>query len=172
MSSKIIEIDIAEYQEFFERMSRLGRGILKKEFGIWLEALGTEFLRIVQDEIIRREVVDSRQLLISFYKNDEHNIWSLTEGNLELIVGSTLDYAAYVNNGHWTNPKGIETRFVPGYWSGDRFIYDPKAKGGMVLKQKWIDGNPYFDSAIQIMEKMLPGLFDAKFQQWFDNFLS
>jgi hypothetical protein len=61
-------------------------------------------------------------------------------------------------------------RFVPGRWSGNRFIYDPSAKSGMMLKQKWIEGRHFWESGIKIMEKMIPGLLEAKVQQWMDNY--
>ena len=109
-------------------------------------------------------------LLASFHKGDGNNLWELTEGNLTLEVGSTLEYAGYVNDGHWTNPKGVDKRFVPGYWQGDRFIYDPTAEGGMVLKQHFVDGKPYFDSALRILDKMLPEFLDKKLQEWLDNY--
>ena len=155
---------------FSTHSKRQARGGFRKELELFLEGLGNEFLRIVEDEIIRRKVLDTRLLLASFHKGDGNNLWELTEGNLTLEVGSTLEYAGYVNDGHWTNPKGVDRRFVPGYWQGDRFIYDPTAEGGMVLKQHFVDGKPYFDSALRILDKMLPEFLDKKLQEWLDNY--
>lgn len=76
----------------------------------------------------------------------------------------------YVNDGHWTNPKGTAMRFVPGVWNGDKFEYIPGAKTGMVLKQKWVQGKPYWDSALRIFERMFPELLEAKMQQWIDRY--
>lgn len=165
-----VEIDISEARQFFDAMEAAAKGGFRKEMENFLIGLGDEFLRIIQDEIIRRKVLDTRLLLASFHKGNGDNVWELTDGGLALEVGSTLEYAAYVNDGHWTNPKGTDRRFVPGYWSGDRFIYDPNAKGGMVLKQHWVDGKPYWDSAIRIMEKVIPEYLDAKLQEWLDNY--
>lgn len=181
MSEKCIEVDVSEARDFFQKMQKAGRsGELKKAMAQWLEAVGLEFLRIIQDEIIRREVVDTRQLLASFYKDGDGNHWSMTEGSLSLEVGSTVDYAKWVNDGHWTIDTksggsyiisgGILARFVPGYWQGDRFVYDPHADGGMVLKQQWVKGKPYFDSAVHIIEKMLPGLLEAKLEKWLNEY--
>ncbi|MBQ8331136.1 MAG: HK97 gp10 family phage protein [Clostridia bacterium] len=167
---KHVEIDTSEARRFFDAVEAAAKGGLRKEMELWLEALGVEFLRIVQDEIIRRKVMDTRLLLASFHKGNDNSVWELSDGGLTLEVGSTLNYASYVNDGHWTNPKGVERRFVPGYWEGDRFIYDPSAEGGMVLKQKWVDGKPYFESALRILEKMMPGFLDAKMQEWIDNY--
>ncbi len=167
-----IEIDLTEMRQFFERVEAASKGGLRRELELFLEGIGVEFLRIVQDEIIRLKAVDTRLLLASFHKSANGNVWEISEGGLALEVGSSVNYAGYVNDGHWTNPKGVEIRFVPGYWEGDRFIYDRSAEGGMVLKQKWVEGRHYFDSALRILEKMLPELADRKLQEWFDKYFS
>lgn len=167
---KYVDFDTAGADKFFDALEAAARGGFRKELELFLEGLGNEFLRIVEDEIIRRKVLDTRLLLASFHKGDGNNLWELTEGNLTLEVGSTLEYAGYVNDGHWTNPKGVDRRFVPGYWQGDRFIYDPTAEGGMVLKQHFVDGKPYFDSALRILDKMLSEFLDKKLQEWLDNY--
>ena len=167
---KYVNINTSDAGRFFDALEAAARGGFRKELELFLEGLGVEFLRIVEDEIIRREVLDTRLLLASFHKGDDNNVWDITDGGLTLEVGSTLKYAGYVNDGHWTNPKGVARRFVPGYWEGDRFIYDPEAEGGMVLKQKWVDGKPYWDSALRILDKMLPEFLDAKLQEWLDNY--
>lgn len=167
---KYVNIDTSDAGRFFDALEAAARGGFRKELELFLEALGVEFLKYVEDEIIRREVLDTRLLLASFHKGDDNNVWDITDGGLTLEVGSTLKYAGYVNDGHWTNPKGVARRFVPGYWEGDRFIYDPEAEGGMVLKQKWVDGKPYWDSALRILDKMMPEFLDAKLQEWLDNY--
>lgn len=167
---KYVDFDTAGADKFFDALEAAARGGFRKELELFLEGLGNEFLRYVQDEIVRRKVLDTRLLLASFHKGNGDNLWELTEGNLTLEVGSTLEYAGYVNDGHWTNPKGVDRRFVPGYWQGDRFIYDPTAEGGMVLKQHFVDGKPYFDSALRILDKILPEFLDNKLQEWLDNY--
>ena len=157
---KYVDFDTAGADKFFDALEAAARGGFRKELELFLEEVGNEFLRIVEDEIIRRKVLDTRLLLASFHKGDGNNLWELTEGNLTLEVGSTLEYAGYVNDGHWTNPKGVDRRFVPGYWQGDRFIYDPTAEGGMVLKQHFVDEKPYFDYALRILDKMIPVFLD------------
>ncbi len=65
----------------------------------------------------------------------------------------------------------LERRFVPGYWSGDRFIYDRDAKSGMVLTQKWIEGRHFWEAAERVMKKMYPKTLDKKMQEWLDRYL-
>ena len=170
MAEKVF--DFAEYSAFFSRLRQAASGDFRREIMLFLEGMGLEFLRVLEDEIVRREVVDSRLLLASFHKDGDGNVWEMDESGLSLEVGTNIDYAAYVNDGHWTNEKGVDVRFVPGRWEGERFIYDPSEKGGMVLKQHWVEGSHYWESAIRIIEKMFPELIDAKLQEWLDKYFS
>lgn len=160
-----IEVNTSELSEFFNKCTRAGSGELKKEFELFLEGIGNEFLRVLQDEIISKGVVDTRLLLSSFQKGDGNNIWNLSQGNLTLEVGTSVKYAKLVNDGHWQNK-----RFVPGYWSGERFIYNPGAKTGMMLTAKRVEGKPYWKSGLNIIEKMIPNFLEKKMQQWLDSY--
>ena len=44
------------------------------------------------------------------------------------------------------------------------------AEGGMVLKQHWVEGKHYWESALRILDKMMPDLLDAKLQTWLDEY--
>jgi len=178
--AKKTTVDVSEMESFFNRMEIAANGDFKKELELFLIGLGEEFLRLIEDEIIRMEVVDTRLLLNSFHKGNSNNIWILNEGNLSLEVGSNLDYAVYVNDGHMTVnadtrgafrlKDGTLARFVPGRWEGDRFIYIKGAKTGMILREKKVEGAKYWESALYILEKMLPNLLEAKIQQWLDTY--
>lgn len=166
-----VELDMSEFKNFFEKLDRAAKGDFRKELELFLEGLGNEFLRILQDEIVRRKVMDTRLLLASFEKGGDGNVWQIEEGGLALEVGTNVDYAGYVNDGHWTNPKGTERRWVPGHWEGDRFIYDPAERNsGMMLKQHWVEGAHYWESALRILDKIYPELLEAKLQEWLDSY--
>ena len=167
-----ITIDMSEYDAFFARLKQAGNGAFEKAVGLFFEGLGEEFLRVVQDEIISMGAVNTRLMLASFGRGGGNNVWEVSDGGLKLTVGSTLDYAQYVNDGHWANPGGVQVRFVPGYWSGDTFTYSPGAKGGMILHQQWVEGYHYWESGLNIIEKMMPKLLEAKLQQWLDSYFS
>lgn len=172
MASRYVRIDATQLKEFINKLSEAGKTEFKKELAIFLEGIADDFLRIVEDEIIRLKTVDTGLLLNSFQRGDSNNVYVLEEGNLTIEVGTNVTYASYVNDGHWTNPKGVATRWVPGYWNGEHFIYQPGAKTGMLLKQKWVEGSHYFDNAIRGMEQMIPGLLETKLQQWADKYFS
>ena len=165
-----VQIDLGNFKEFVKRLDRAAKGEFKAEFALFMQGLGAEFLRIVEDEIIRRKVMDSRLLLASFHQGDVNNVWEISDGGLMLEVGTNVKYAAFRNDGHWTNPKGVERRWVPGRWDGHRFIYDPSADTGMALKQQWVEGAHYWEGAIRIFEKIFPKLLEAKLQTWLNTY--
>ena len=157
--------------QFIEDLNAAVNGGLQAEYEEWLEAMGYEFLDIVQDEVIRTKTVDARRLLNSFQKGDQENVFSMSSGGLKLDVGTNLEYASYTNDGHFTiDPsKNQDRRWVPGRWVGDRFEYDPNAETGMLLKIQWVEGSGYWDNAISIFEQMFEQSLDRKLQQWIDE---
>lgn len=161
-----LKVDTKELKAFADRIRKAAGADLKSEASLWLEGIGAEFLRIVEDEIIRLEAVDTRLLLHSFTKGSENNIWKISDSGLTLMIGTHVEYAVYVNYGHMTNPEGVAQRFVPGVWNGNKFQYIPGAKTGMVLKMHWVEAKPYWDNAKRIFEDMFPKLVSAKFEQW------
>ena len=167
-----IEIDMSEYEAFFARLKQAGGGAFKKAIQTFFEGLGMDFLRIIQDEIIRMDALDTRLMLASFHKGADDNTWEVSDGGLTLTVGSTLDYAAWVNDGHWANPAGVHVRFVPGSWQGDRFRYEPGANKGMILKQQWVEGYHYWESGLRILQETMPEILERKLQVWLNDYFS
>lgn len=183
MSGTHIEIDMSDFRAFFDQMERAARGDLRRELESFLEGLGVEFLRLVQDEFINRHKNTGHgQLLASFTKDGEQNIWRYTDDGLTLEIGSSLEYAGYVNDGHrtldpaetkyFTLSNGEKARFVPGYWQGQRFIYDPQAEGGMVLKYHWVEGLHFWEAAMQAMEQLCPEFLENRLAEWLDNYFA
>lgn len=173
MAGRYVSIDTTELRRFIERLNQAGRGKeFEKELSRFLDAIAVEFLSYVQDFIIQAGSVDTRLLLNSFQKSGEGNVFISQEGGLQIEVGTNVEYASFVNDGHWLNPRGVDMRWVPGEWQGERFIYQPRAKTGMLLKQKWIEGSHYFDDAIRLMERMAPQFMERKMEQWLRQFFS
>jgi len=177
VAGRYVSIDNTELRRFVERLNRAGRGkAFEKELHKFLDALAVDFLANVQDAIIRAGSVDTRLLLNSFQKSGEGNVFISKEGGLQLEVGTNVEYASFVNDGHWLNPKGVDMRWVPGHWTGPpgdknaRFIYEPGAQTGMLLKQKWVEGSHYFDDAVRLMERIAPMYMEGKVQEWLDKY--
>lgn len=183
MSNGHFDVDMSDFRTFFNQIDRAARGDFRRELEIFLEGLGVEFLRLVQDEFINRHKNTGHvQLLASFSKDDEQNIWRYTDDGLTLEIGSSLEYAGYVNDGHrtldpaetkyFTLSNGEKARFVPGYWKGRRFIYDPQAEGGMVLKYHWVEGLHFWEAAMQAMEQLCPEFLESKLAEWLDEYFA
>lgn len=165
-----VEFDMSEFKEFFQRLDRAAKGDFRAGMELWLEALGEDFLRVVQDEIVRREVMNSRILLSSFEKSGDGSVWEMLDGGLTLEVGTSVEYANWVENGHRQQPG----RFIPGYWEAkngkDVFVYDPSADSGMILKQRWVNGKHYFDGALRAFKPIFKASAEIKLREWFDNY--
>lgn len=164
-----VTIDMSECRAFFKRMEQAGNSDFKKELETFLEGLGEEFLRIVKDEFIHRHKnTGYGQLVSSFAKGGTDNIWRYEDDNLTLEIGTAVKYAGWVNDGH-RQQKG---RFIPGYWQGQRFIYDPSAKGGMVLKAEWVEGLHFWEAALHAMEELCPKMLEEKLNQWLNDYFA
>lgn len=159
-----LKVDLSEYEAFVRRMSTAS-GAFKKEFDNFLEALGVEFLRVVQETIITTNTMDTRRLLNSFSKGSQDGVWEAGDGFL--TVGTNVEYAELANDGHNQN-----ARFVPGYWQGDKFIYSPDANTGMMLTTRWVEGKHYWDIALKAMDKIIPKFAEKKLEEWLTNYFS
>ena len=169
MNGQYVQIDVTDLQAFNDKLRKAANGDLKKEFALFLDGIGFEMLRVIEDEIIRLKAVDTRLLLNSFHKGGANNVYELREADLTLEIGTNVEYAQWVNDGHKQTPG----RFIPGEWNGDgKFRYIPGAKTGMVLKASWVDGRHYIEHSVVIMEKMSPKLIEAKLAQWFNEYFS
>lgn len=166
-----IEVDTSELSYFFDKCIKAGSGDLKKEFELFLEGIGMDFLRIIQDEITSRQIVVNRNLLASFQKGKKDNVWELNGGDLTLEVGTNVEYAKFVNDGHWQNK-----RFVPGDvvigsdGKVEEFTYNPSAKTGIMLTARKVEGKKYWENGIKTLEKIMPRELEAKMQEWLNKY--
>lgn len=135
-----IKIDIKGLDEFLKRLKKATSGELKEKFNVWLEGIGMEFLDTVQDEIIRLKVVDTRRLLNSFDKGDGDCIFKITNKGLTLEVGTNVEYARWVNDGH------------------------------KLRNDKWWEGYHYFDVSLKIFERIFNASLEKSLQEWLDTF--
>jgi len=156
--------------EFIARIDSARHGAFKAEVANWLQEKGLDFLDIVQRQIIETDTIDTERLLNSFKIGTKDNVWITSSDGLSLEVGTNVEYAVWVNSGHWTTPKGVSQRWVPGSWSGNKFTYDPNATTGMMLKRKWVDGKHYWDSAQLIFSNMFDKDLDRKLDEWINSY--
>lgn len=180
----MINVEIEGLEELIAKLEKAAGGEFLKQAALWLEAMGLEFLDVVQDEIIRREIVDLRGLLNSFRKGSGENFWEIQSGSLKikLEVGTRLEYASFINDGYplvtersasgakRIGGRVVMYRWVPGEWNGDRFEYQKNADTGMLLTEQFIEGRPYFTDAETIFSLLFNQSLDRKLQEWIDIF--
>ena len=98
-----LDIDITEFKEFFGKMEQFAKGQFKEELIEYVDTIGFDFLRVVQDEIVRRKVIDTRLLLASFEKGSAGNIWEIADGGL------TLEKAPFTSEPMWSMRRMFTT---------------------------------------------------------------
>lgn len=146
-------IDTSDLEAFVGRLN-MAIPQVKPKLAQILDRAGERFLDIVQAEIEGAGNLDYRTLLSSFTKGAGNGIYELDTGGLTLTIGTNVEYAVYVNDGHSQQPG----RFVPGRWVGQRFIYEPGAKSGMVLKASFVEGSHFFDHAEAAFAAVFPNM--------------
>lgn len=160
-------IDTSEFDALMQKFENAQNDI-KKFSRKFLDEVGEEFLTIVQEEIERAENVDERLMLSSFSKGSGYGVYELDMGACTLTVGTNIEYAKWVNDGH----EQKAGRFIPGVWHGDRFQYIPGAKTGMVLKASFVSGSHFFDKSVETLDGIFPRLAKGTFEKFFKRYFS
>ncbi|MCY8074381.1 HK97 gp10 family phage protein [Bacillus haynesii] len=155
-------------KQLSQTLEKAGQSGFRTEAAKWLEQAGTDFLNLVRDEIVRAGSIDTGSLLRSFKRGSEGNSWEIEKGGLTLEVGTELEYASFVNDGHWSGGKD-EVRWIPGQWHGGRFQYDPGSSSGMALKRQWVKGTGYWEHALYIFERLFEKRLHERLQTWLNS---
>ncbi len=82
-------------------LARLKRDI-RKELPLIVEAVGAELLAETRKEIVRQQLVDTRDMLNSFSLGNSFNVFEKSNDGMRVEAGTTNSYAEFVNDGHWT----------------------------------------------------------------------
>lgn len=92
-------------------------------------------------------------------------VYELGNGNYGIMLFNPAEYASWVEEGHMQH-----RRFVPGTWKGSgdksRFVYDPKADGGMMLQEKWIPGFHMARISLNQIKAELPARYERALEKW------
>lgn len=160
-------IDISQLQDFARRCEAC-KADLKPYVAEFLKDAGEEFLNIVQDAIKGAGNVDTGRLLSSFTRGGNGNIWKFSDSGsgLNLTIGTNVEYAKWVNDGHRQQPG----RFIPGYMNGEKFVYQAGCSTGIVLKASFVKGSHFFDKSIEMLERMFPEMAYKSFEQFFQRY--
>jgi len=94
------------------------------------------------------------------------NSWKIGEvrrglGGYEIDIINPIEYASYLEYGHWQR-----RRWVPGVWVGGKFVYDPDAKTGMLLTDKYVKGFYMLRLSMEQIEREMPTRLRTAFDAW------
>lgn len=125
-----------------------------------------EIAKLLHKMLIKNTPVDFGTLQ-AFWETDENYSYLVeqVENGFAVTLINRAMYAKWVNNGHRQRPG----RFIPGYWEGTHFRYDPTADGGMVLKKSWVKGRFFVEKSILTLENTseLNKIIYKELKKWF-----
>lgn len=152
--------DISEWNEFGERVSDT------KELDKYLEKATQEIAMKLHQMLITNTPVDFGTLQ-AFWKTEENYSYIVekTTTGFEVTLTNKALYALWVNDGHRQRPG----RFIPGYWEGKHFHYDPNADSGMVLKKPWVQGRFFVEKSILQVENsvVIEKIINKQLKDWY-----
>lgn len=89
-------------------------------------------------------------------------------GNSYVVeIYNNTDYASFVE-------YGFRSHFVPGYWQGKHFVYDPSANTGMYVgpKDGWVEGRFMMTISMKEIERELPKYLEKRVIKLLDNIMN
>ena len=151
-------LDFTEFENFTKQIKDFEQ--LHHKFSItFLEEMGNRALRRAKKLTpVRTGDLKRKWFLSDVYMN--------TGNILGIDLINNLKYASWVEDGHFQN-----SRWVPGKWVGDKFVYmkyadNPTVKTGMMLNAKWIEGKYMARIATTAVDKEMPKRYEAAFNKF------
>lgn len=137
-----------------EQLNRQIEQMLNADVDIFFQTAAKDLAARLMNKVVKRTPVVYGTL---------RNAWAIMPvgqrgDHYTIALINNLIYASYVEYGHRQTPG----RFIPGYWQADRFVYDPNAGGGMVLKKSWVEGRFMLTISMQELEQQAPAILEAK----------
>lgn len=152
--------DIHELVDFGERISDI------EAFDNYMKLATQEIAKKLHQMLITNTPVDFGTLQ-AFWQTDENYTYLVekTVDGYEVTLINKAIYALWVNDGHRQRPG----RFIPGYWEGTHFRYDPNADGGMVLKKPWVQGRFFVEKSVLQIENsvVIEKIINTQLKKWF-----
>ena len=155
-----LDWDIHELVDFGKRVGNTD------QFGEYIEIATKQIAEKLHKMLIKNTPVDFGTLQ-SFWQTEENYSYVVErKGDVfEVTLINRALYALWVNDGHRQRPG----RFIPGYWDGKHFRYDPNADGGMVLKKPWVKGRFFVEISILEVEnsRVIESIIQKQLKEWF-----
>ena len=147
------------------------------------EKLAKTFKKALDDRVIERFM---REFLLEMALRAERKIKKRTPENtghlrrnwqvgkverhgnaLVVEIFNPVEYASFVE-------YGFRSHWVPGYWKGKTFVYDPNAQTGMYVgpKDGWVPGRFMATISMREIEKELPRYLERRTMELLNNIMN
>ena len=151
----------------FQELSDFGERLVDIDvLDTYMSAVVKEIAAKLHQMLIQNTPFDFGTLK-AFWQTEENYAYTVERkvGGYEVTLYNRAVYATWVNDGHRQRPG----RFIPGYWEGSRFRYDPTSNDGMILKKSWVFGRYFVErSIIQAKNnRAIEQLLYKQLQKWF-----
>lgn len=150
IASKQISVNFADLKIFRDQLKRAGEGEVSAFAREFLTEMAWRALR----EIKKFTPVNTGLLRNSFQIGE---ILESNDGTFSVEVYTDIEYALHVE-------YGTKGHFVPGYWQGKNFVYDPAAKTGVYFKAQ--PGRFMMKIGIEHVEKQMQKHFERHAKRW------
>ena len=159
-----LEWDFQELFDFGDRISDIAR------FESFCKTATEEVAKILLRMLKRNTPVDYGNLQARWDSDNVGYTARQTARGFEVVLINGMKYARWVNDGHKQRPG----RFIPGYWEGKHFRYDPTATGGMVLKKPWVQGRFFVEKSLLQLEngRQFEQIIYKHLQKWWKECLN
>ena len=149
--------DIKEWVDFGNRLGDVDK------FDDRMKDAVREISKNLHTMLIRNTPVDFGTLR-ALWRTNENYAYTVdqTSNGFMVTLYNRAQYATWVNDGHRQRPG----RFIPGYWEGSHFRYDPTADGGMVLKRSWVQGRFFVEKSIVETESTMEKYIETQLNNW------
>lgn len=155
-----LDWDLHELVEFGERVADV------ESFDKHMKIAAQEITKKLHQMLITNTPVDFGNLRMGWQTSENYSylVEKKGDGYEVTLINKTL-YALWVNDGHKQRPG----RFIPGYWEGKHFRYDPNADGGMVLKKPWVQGRFFVEKSVLQLENsvIIEKVINTQLKKWF-----
>lgn len=159
MARAKVRVDFKELKQFAQRFQEV---IDNNEIDAFMQECVFDLAKKLLKKVRQRTPVNTGLL------RGRWEIGKITrKGNIyEVEVHNDVEYASYVEN-------GFRAHWVPGYWSGKQFVYDPNAETGMHVGKPggWVPGKFMMRFSVEEVERELPKFIKRKQKQFLNRIM-
>lgn len=160
-----LEWDFSELYKFADNLGDISR------FDAFCKTAAEDIAKLLKRMLKKNTPVDYGNLRARW---DTDNVGVLAMQNstgFEITLINRTKYAVWVNDGHKQQPG----RFIPGYWVGKHFRYDPSVRGydpkkrkGLVLRKSFVKGRFFVEKSLLQLEngRQIEKIIYKQLQNW------